>query len=93
MIDLKISELARIIDGELIKSENYSDESVSTISTDSRTVFKGENSVFFALTGPRNNGHLYLSQLIKKGVGTFVVSDKNVLTNKATFILVKNIPN
>ena len=52
--------------------------------------FKGEYSFFFALIGPRNNGHFYIPNLIKKGISTFVVSDKTVIQPEASFILVEN---
>lgn len=90
MIDLTISEIAKVLNTELVPGSNFANQKITQIVTDSRTFFKGENSLFFAITGPRNNGHSYIPNLIEKGITTFVVSDSSVINKKATFILVKN---
>jgi len=90
MIDYTLSEIAEVLNAKLFKGTNYSNQKITQIVTDSRTYFKGENSLFFALTGPRNNGHSYISNLIEKGITAFVVSDSSVISQKATFILVEN---
>ncbi len=90
MNHFKISEIAKISDGELFLSTNLSDEIISKIVIDSRSFFTGENAVFFALPGPRNNGHNYISDLIEKGVKHFVVSEEKWINNNANFVLVKN---
>jgi alanine racemase len=90
MIDYSISEIAETLNAELFKGTNYTNQKITQIITDSRTFFKGENSLFFALTGPRNNGHAYIPNLIEKGITAFVVSDSSVISNKAAFILVEN---
>jgi Alr-MurF fusion protein len=90
MIDYSISEIAEVLNATLFKGTNYSNSKITQIVTDSRTFFKGENSLFFALTGPRNNGHSYIPNLIEKGISAFVVSDSSVISPKAIFILVEN---
>lgn len=90
MIDLKLSEIAQILNADLLKGKDFTDQYITNIVTDSRSWFKGENSIFFAITGPRNNGHSYIPNLTEKGITAFVVSDSTVINNKATFILVKN---
>ncbi|HSO86783.1 MAG TPA: bifunctional UDP-N-acetylmuramoyl-tripeptide:D-alanyl-D-alanine ligase/alanine racemase [Draconibacterium sp.] len=90
MIDFTLSEIAEVLNAKLFQGTNYSNQKITQIITDSRTYFKGENSLFFALTGPRNNGHSYIPNLIEKGITAFVVSDSSVLNKKATFILVEN---
>ena len=90
MTNFSITEISKIVNGELYGYSNSSNQQITQIITDSRTFFKAENSLFFALTGPRNNGHLYIQQLIEKGVGIFVVSDKSVINKNAVFILVEN---
>ena len=90
MIDLTANEIAHITDGKLFRANDFSDEKITHVVTDSRTFFNGTESVFFALTGPRNNGHDYISRLLEKGMKTFVVSDENVILKEATFILVEN---
>ena len=90
MIDYSISEIAETLNAKLFKGTNYSNQKITQIVTDSRTYFKGENSLFFALTGPRNNGHSYIPNLIEKGITAFLVSDSSVINKKATYILVEN---
>ncbi len=90
MIDFTLSEIASVLDAELVKSPNFTDHKIKQIVIDSRTYFKNADSVFFALNGPRNNGHSYISNLIEKGISAFVVSDKSVISSKASFILVEN---
>ncbi|TNF45581.1 MAG: bifunctional UDP-N-acetylmuramoyl-tripeptide:D-alanyl-D-alanine ligase/alanine racemase, partial [Bacteroidetes bacterium] len=90
MFSFTISEIAGVLNAELVKGQNFTDRKIGQIVTDSRTYFKGENSLFFALTGPRNNGHLYISNLIEKGLTAFVVSDSSVISSKATFLLVED---
>ncbi len=90
MIDLTISEIAHITDGKIFHETGISEKKITHIVTDSRTFFNGAESIFFALTGPRNNGHNYIPGLVERGMKTFVVSNGNVIQKDATFILVKN---
>ncbi len=79
-----------MLNAKLFKGTSFTNHKITQILTDSRTYFQGENTLFFALTGPRNNGHSYIPNLIEKGVYAFVVSDSKVISNKASFILVEN---
>ena len=90
MVEFTISELSKIIKGQLIPKPDFRDHHISQIVTDSRTFFKGENAAYFALIGPRNNGHSYISDLTAKDVLVFVVSDKKVISSKDNFILVED---
>ncbi len=90
MIKYSVTEISKIVNGKLFGHPKFYNQKVTQIITDSRTFFKTENSLFFALVGPRNNGHLYIAGLIEKGVKTFVVSDKTVINKTATFVLVEN---
>jgi alanine racemase len=90
MNHFKTTEIAKITGGKLFNPSGSSHEIISQIVTDSRTFFADGNVVFFALSGPRNNGHNYIPGLIDKGIQTFVVSEKKRITGNATFILVKN---
>lgn len=47
---------------------------IAFILTDSRSLTFPENTLFFALVTPRNDGHKYISELYKNGVRNFVVS-------------------
>ena len=90
MIDLTISKVAQIVGGKLMIQSGFTDQKISQIVTDSRIFFTEGKSLFFALIGPRNNGHSYVPELINKGFKTFVISDSSVSRNDATFILVEN---
>jgi len=90
MINLTLSEIATVLNAELFKASDFSKQKITQVVIDSRTYFKGDNSLFFALKGPRNDGHSYIPNLIEKGISAFVVSDRSVINKKATFILVEN---
>ncbi|MFW5773830.1 MAG: bifunctional UDP-N-acetylmuramoyl-tripeptide:D-alanyl-D-alanine ligase/alanine racemase, partial [Tangfeifania sp.] len=90
MLYYSVSEIADITGGKLFPAAGFTDDAVEQIVTDSRTFFGGKNALFFALTGPRNNGHNYIPELIKKGIQLFIVSERNLISGTATFILVKN---
>ncbi|WP_291132484.1 bifunctional UDP-N-acetylmuramoyl-tripeptide:D-alanyl-D-alanine ligase/alanine racemase [Flavobacterium sp. UBA7682] len=64
---------------------------IDAVSIDSRSLQNGENTLFFAITGPNNDGHSYIEELIEKGVKHFVVTQipENV-TGKANFLVVEN---
>lgn len=47
---------------------------IDTLLIDSRKLTSKHTSLFFALTGPRRNGHLFIDELYKKGLRYFVVS-------------------
>jgi alanine racemase len=64
---------------------------IDNISIDSRSLQNNEKTLFFALVGPNNDAHIYISSLIEKGVQHFVVSHiPEGLSGKATFLVVKN---
>ncbi|WP_347840052.1 bifunctional UDP-N-acetylmuramoyl-tripeptide:D-alanyl-D-alanine ligase/alanine racemase [uncultured Draconibacterium sp.] len=85
-----VTEIANAVDGELFKSSSFFNNTIDTVITDSRTFFGGSSVAFFALSGPVFNGHNYIGQLLKKGVQVFIVSERGAISDKATFILVKN---
>jgi len=90
MIGFTLEQIAKVIRAEFCPAANVTNQKVSHIITDSRTFFRKENAIFIALTGPRNNGHRYIPNLIEKGIEVFVVSDASVINPKATFLLVEN---
>jgi alanine racemase len=51
------------------------DLSIEYLMTDSRKVFAPAQTLFFALKGPRRNGHQFINELYKKGVKSFVISE------------------
>ena len=90
MNNFALSEIAKIVEGKLIVPEDFPDLTINSIVTDSRTFFKNDNALFFALKGPRNNGHNYIPELIKKGVSAFIISEKKQIHSNAAFILTGN---
>jgi len=67
-----IADIARIIDAEKLQA---SDGIIDSILLDSRKVYEPANAVFFALKGPRRDGHQFIPELYKKGVRCFVISE------------------
>lgn len=64
---------------------------ISSISIDSRSLQNDKNTLFFALSGPNHDGHIYIEELIRKGVHHFVVANiPENLADKANFLLVDN---
>ena len=57
---------------------------------DSRKVYSPSSSLFFALRGPRRDGHQFIPELYKKGLRSFVVSEQPELANypAANFLVV-----
>ena len=90
MIEFTLSEIAKIIKGKLFLPRGFQGKKITEVVTDSRTFFDADNALFFALKGPRNNGHDYIPALIKRGLKAFVVSEKNTITPSAAFILVED---
>ena len=90
MIKLTAKQISAVVNGEFFTHSSFPDFTVSEIITDSRTFFGGSNVAFIALSGPVFNGHNYIVQLRKKGVQLFIVSDKNFINDKASYILVKD---
>jgi len=69
-------EIANILQAKLV-SPNPEDIQVFDILIDSRRLIAPEGAIFFALQSKRNDGHLYIGSLYKKGVRNFVVSRLN----------------
>ena len=89
-----IKRIASVVGGEVIGNQSV-DYIIRNILFDSRLFVEPENTVFFALTGGRNDGHKYIAELYEKGVRAFVVnafSDTNSYNNypEAAFIVVDN---
>jgi len=88
---LSISRIVSIIDGKLFPNSNHSDDFISSLSIDSRTIFDPESCLFFALKTERNDGHRYISDLVHLGVKAFVVSkfdDEYDKFDRCNFIVV-----
>lgn len=79
---------------QILHAKRYGDTTNGTIdnvSIDSRSLQNNEKTLFFALVGPNNDAHIYISALIEKGVQNFVVTHiPEGLKNKANFLVVEN---
>ena len=72
-------------------SGTLNDQTIENISIDSRSLQNNEKTLFFALVGPNNDAHIYIEELIEKGVQNFVVTRiPNNILDKANFLLVEN---
>ncbi|UUF15850.1 MULTISPECIES: bifunctional UDP-N-acetylmuramoyl-tripeptide:D-alanyl-D-alanine ligase/alanine racemase [Flavobacterium] len=88
-MSINLKSLIPVFNAEWIGSD--SDIFVDHISIDSRSLQNGSKTLFIALSGVNNDAHLYISELIEKGVQNFVVQyiPENV-KGKANFFVVKN---
>ena len=80
----------------IIKANWFGNNDISiidTISIDSRSLQNGENTLFFAISGPNHDGHQYIEDLISKGVQNFVVThfDENQLIWRLQ-LAIKSLP-
>ncbi len=65
------------------------EDEIDHISIDSRSMQNGAATLFFALTGPNNDGHDFIAELAAKGVKNFVVTHvpEGIAAN---FLIVRN---
>lgn len=67
-----LQHIAKVL-GASFKGE---DAEVEHLLLDSRKIHFPSASLFFALKGPRRNGHMFIDELYRKGVRNFVISDR-----------------
>ncbi len=90
-LDYSTDMISRICEGNLtIRDTEHT--YVRFLSTDSRKVVNHETTLFFAITGTRNDGHRFIQELYRKGIRNFVVSNLSDELKElhANFIVVKN---
>ena len=90
MVSYNIQDIANILGGTLIKE---SGGKFTYLLIDSRKILFPRESLFFALRGIRNDGHLFLSDLYQTGVRNFVVEEFPAdlsLFPRANFVKVEN---
>ena len=68
-----ISHIARIINAEAVL---VNDTIIEQLLLDSRKIYSPVTSLFFAIKGPRRDGHQFIPELYKRGVRNFIVSQK-----------------
>jgi alanine racemase len=88
-MSINLKNLISVLDAKWIGPDT--DIFIDHISIDSRSLQNGSKTLFFALSGVNNDAHLYIPELIEKGVQNFVVHHipKNS-EGKANFLIVKN---
>ncbi len=87
-MSLSVNNIEKILHAKRFGDSN---DTIDTISIDSRSLQNNEKTLFFALVGPNNDAHIYISSLIEKGVKHFVVTHiPEGLSNKAVFLVVEN---
>lgn len=85
-----IEEIQTIVKGEWLSDRV--DLTIEHLLLDSRKVIFPSGSLFFALKGPRRDGHQFISELYEKGVRNFIVSERIATAGypSANFIYVKD---
>ncbi|MBS5334680.1 MAG: UDP-N-acetylmuramoyl-tripeptide--D-alanyl-D-alanine ligase [Anaerovoracaceae bacterium] len=88
MREFTVPEIIEAVGGQLVRGDGKN--KIKGISIDSREI--EENMMFFAIVGENNDGHDFISQVIKKGCKVVVVSDESKVpqTEGTDVILVKN---
>jgi len=88
-LSLGLQNITSVIQAEWIGKKD--DLAINHISIDSRSLQNDGETLFFALVGPNHDGHIYIEELINKGVKAFVVHyiPENV-KDKAVFLQVDN---
>ena len=85
---LSINNIEKILHAKRFGNSSHT---IDNVSIDSRSLQNNEKTLFFALVGPNNDAHIYISSLIDKGVQNFVVTHiPEGLLDKATFLVVEN---
>lgn len=70
---------------------NHPNTLVENIAIDSRSLQNGAQTLFFAIAGPNHDAHIYIADLIEKGVRNFVVTHvPDGITEQANFLVVEN---
>ncbi|MBO9573835.1 MAG: UDP-N-acetylmuramoyl-tripeptide--D-alanyl-D-alanine ligase, partial [Chitinophagaceae bacterium] len=82
------SEIAKIVRGKLLLSGE--DSIISELLMDSRKISAPSSSLFFALKGPRRDGHAFIQEAYKKGVRNFIVSEPTELA-EANMVVVSDV--
>ena len=86
---LKIQNIISQIQAVFV--DNNKAKTIDAVSIDSRSLQNGSQTLFFALVGANNDAHLYIKNLIEKGVQNFVVTHiPDDCAGRANFLIVEN---
>lgn len=82
---VQLDKLVEIISGRLLADNRPEKDTLSGITTDSRTVEPGD--VFFALKGEQFDGHAFVVQVAQAGAHVLVVSEEVSVPNVAIVLV------
>lgn len=83
-----LKEIAQVVAGEIYGNP---DKEISSVFIDSRSFAIKSESIFIAIKGERHNGHIYIPELIQRGIDAFIVSElPEQEKESANFVLVKD---
>jgi Alr-MurF fusion protein len=89
-MNLPLKKISQIINSQYIGKDATA--IIQNISIDSRSLQNDEKTLFFCLAGANNDAHLYIDELISKGVRHFVVTHiPENQKDKANFFVVGNV--
>ncbi|MDF2187284.1 bifunctional UDP-N-acetylmuramoyl-tripeptide:D-alanyl-D-alanine ligase/alanine racemase [Paraflavitalea sp. CAU 1676] len=86
-----IEDITGIVKGKLV--QQHDNAFIEHLLIDSRKMIFPDTSLFFAMKGPRRDGHVFLPALYEKGVRNFVVSEDTDASklSQANIIQVKDV--
>ncbi|MDR7208379.1 bifunctional UDP-N-acetylmuramoyl-tripeptide:D-alanyl-D-alanine ligase/alanine racemase [Flavobacterium piscis] len=88
-MSINLKKLITVLDAEWNGLD--ADVLIDHISIDSRSLQNGSQTLFFALSGVNNDAHLFILELIEKGVRNFAVEYiPESCSGKANFLIVKS---
>jgi alanine racemase len=88
-MSIRIQNIASILKAKVIG--NTDEAVIDTVSIDSRSLQNSTHTLFFALVGPNNDAHSYITDLIATGVQNFVVLRiPEGCADKANFLIVED---
>ncbi len=88
-----IDQLKEILAAKIVGNQSDVETSIYDIVIDSRKAKDGENKVFWALRGEKNDGHKYINQVYLLGINVFVIEEEQFIDEdfeEATFLVVEN---
>lgn len=90
-LDLSYNSIRDIIGAKVLGP--LSDNHIDFVAIDSRRIFSGRNTVFFALSGEFRNGHDFIPNAYEQGVRLFVVCSEGPASSfrDAQFLVVENV--
>jgi len=89
-MEYTIKNIAAIVDGKTLQLSH--ETTIEHLLIDSRKVYSSSTSLFFALEGSRRDGHQFISELYKRGIQNFIISEVVAVADfpEANFILVND---